>query len=171
MRLTLHTDYSLRVLMFLGLRGEGLASIREIADAYGISENHLVKVVHRLGRAGFIQTVRGRGGGLRLALPPERIRIGEVVRQTEEDLAPVECFTARGEPKPRSKVDEAAGCVIAGPCGLQSVLHEALRAYMAVLDRTTLSDLLQGRCGALAARLKVAPVPDASAFSRETMAG
>ncbi len=163
MRLTLMTDYSLRVLMFLGLReGGGLASIREIAQAYGISENHLVKVVHRLGQTGLVETVRGRGGGLRLAVPPERIRVGEVVRLTEEGLGPVECFTPQGEPRPRAPTDAAggAGCVIAGPCGLQRTLHEALRAYMAVLDRTTLADLLRGRCGALASRLGVAPVPD-----------
>lgn len=164
MRLTLMTDYSLRVLMFLGVRGDGpgLASIREIAQAYGISENHLVKVVHRLGQTGLVETVRGRGGGLRLAVPPGEIRLGDVVRLTEESLAPVECFTARGEPEPRAGAGggPAAGCVIAGPCGLQRTLHEALRAYMAVLDRTTLADLLRGRCGALASRLGVAPVPD-----------
>ncbi len=165
MRLTLHTDYALRVLMFLGLRPGGLSSIREIAQAYRISENHLVKVVHRLGRTGMVETVRGRGGGLRLAVPPGEIRLGDVVRLTEESLAPVECFTARGEPEPRPGAGGGpAGCVIAGPCGLQRVLHEALRAYMAVLDRATLADLLGGRCGALAGRLGVAlppGVPDA----------
>ena len=160
MRLTLHTDYALRVLMFLGLRPGGLSSIREIAQAYGISENHLVKVVHRLGQSGLVETVRGRGGGMRLAVPPREIRVGDVVRLTEENLGPVECFTARGEPKARAGADEAAGCVIAGPCGLQQTLHEALRAYMAVLDRTTLADLLRGRCGVLAARLGVTPAPD-----------
>ena len=170
MRLTMHTDYALRVLMFLGLRPGGLSSIREIAQAYQISENHLVKVVHRLGRTGMVETVRGRGGGLRLAVPPGKIRLGDVVRLTEESLAPVECFTARGEPEPRPGGGPAdggpAGCVIAGPCGLQRVLHEALRAYMAVLDRATLGDLLGGRCGALAGRLGVAlapGVPDAPA--------
>ena len=164
MRLTLHTDYALRVLMHLGrLRPGELASIREVADAHRISENHLVKVVHGLGRAGFIETLRGRGGGLRLARPPGEIRLGDVVRLTEESLAPVECFTARGEPEPGAGTGgsgvSAAGCDIAGPCGLQRVLHEALRAYMAVLDRATLGDLLGARCGALAGRLGVALVP------------
>ncbi|WP_019459254.1 Rrf2 family transcriptional regulator, partial [Roseomonas sp. B5] len=80
MRLTLHSDYALRTLIFLGLRPQRLVSIAEIAKAYRISENHLTKVVHRLGQAGFVETLRGRGGGLRLARPPEEIRIGDVVR-------------------------------------------------------------------------------------------
>jgi len=138
-RLTLHTDYALRVLMYLGLRrGEDLASIREIAEAYGISENHLVKVVHGLARAGFVETLRGRGGGLRLAMPPERIRIGAVVRQTEDDMALVACFS------------DHRRCSIAGVCRLQALLGEALAAFLAVLDRTTLADLLiPGHAGML----------------------
>lgn len=143
-RLTLHTDYALRVLMYLGLRGEGLASIREIAEAYRISENHLTKVVHGLARAGFVETLRGRGGGLRLALPPERISIGAVVRRTEEDMALVACFA------------DAHACAIAGPCRLQSLLGEALGAFLAVLDRATLADLLGPGRAAMISRLGLA---------------
>ena len=92
MRLTRYTDYALRTLIYLGLNESRVSSIAEIARAYGISESHLTKVVHQLGRIGLVQTTRGRGGGLRLARPPAEIVVGAVVRQTEEDLALVECF-------------------------------------------------------------------------------
>jgi Rrf2 family nitric oxide-sensitive transcriptional repressor len=128
--LTLYSDYALRVLMYLGLRGDELASIREIAEAYRISENHLTKVVHGLSRSGFVHTLRGRGGGLRLAMPPKQILVGAVVRTTEEDMALVACFA------------DSHSCAIAGPCRLQSLLNEALAAFLAVLDRATLEDLL-----------------------------
>lgn len=130
MRLTLFTDYALRSLIFLGLRGEAGGRIREIAEHYAISEHHLTKVVQKLARAGFVQTLRGRGGGLRLARAPEAIGVGDVVRALEEDLALVECFG----PAPR--------CVIRRSCGLKGVLGEALAAFLAVLDRYTLADLL-----------------------------
>ncbi len=96
MRLTRYTDYSLRCLMYLGLHGPGLTSIHEIATAYGISEHHLTKVVHELGRSGVVETVRGRGGGIRLARPPAEIGIGAMVRATEESFALVDCFSAEG---------------------------------------------------------------------------
>ena len=138
MRLTLHTDYALRVLMHLGRLPPGaLASIRDIAEAHRISENHLVKVVHGLGRAGFIETLRGRGGGLRLARPPGEIRVGDVVRHAEGDLAVVACFGPDGRPGPGG-----GGCVLAGACRLQGLLGGALGAFLAVLDRATLADLL-----------------------------
>jgi Rrf2 family transcriptional regulator, nitric oxide-sensitive transcriptional repressor len=140
MRLTRYTDYALRTLLYLGLHGRDLASIGDIARAYGISENHLTKVVHHLGRLGFVETVRGRGGGLRLARAPEAIGIGEVVRRTEDDLALVDCFTA-------------TSCAIAGACGLQRALGEALAAFLGVLDRYTLADLLRPGGAATAARL------------------
>jgi Rrf2 family nitric oxide-sensitive transcriptional repressor len=131
MRLTRHTDYALRVLIYLGLRPARLSSIREIADSYGISENHLMKVAHRLGTAGFIETARGRGGGLRLARAADAIGIGDVVRQMEDDLALVECLGA------------ANRCRIAGNCVLSGALQEGLAAFLAVLDRYTLADLVR----------------------------
>ena len=131
MRFTRYTDYALRVLMYLGLKGESLATIKEIADAFGVSENHLMKVVHELGRHGFVSTQRGRQGGLRLASPPDRIVIGAVVRACEEDLRVVECFDAKTN-----------GCPISGVCGLSGMIDDALAAFLAVLDRKTLADVL-----------------------------
>lgn len=133
MRLTRHTDYALRMLMFLGIAGGRRASIHDIAGCYGISENHLMKVAHGLGRLGFIETIRGRNGGLRLARPPGEIRIGDVVRRTEEDLSLVECFGA------------ANACRITQSCALRGMLGEALAAFLSVLDRYTLQDLLRPR--------------------------
>ncbi len=159
MRLTAHTDYALRVLMYLGLprRPGPLASIREIAAAHRVSENHLVKVVHGLGRAGFVETTRGRGGGRRLARPPDQIRVGDVVRWAEGDMAVVACFRPDGRPGPGGGGGGAAagGCPLAGACRLQGLLGEALGAFLAVLDRATLADLLPGpgRLGGVAARL------------------
>ena len=131
MRLTVYTDYSLRMLIYLGLRPEGLSTIQEIADAYGISKNHLMKVAHQLGLTGYVETVRGRNGGLRLARPADEIGIGEVVRSTEEDFALVECFDP-----------EHNRCAISPVCQLQAALGEALDAYLSVLDRYTLADVL-----------------------------
>jgi Rrf2 family nitric oxide-sensitive transcriptional repressor len=148
MRLTLHTDYALRTLIYLGLRPGRRVSIRDIAKSYRISENHLVKVVHNLGRGGFLQTTRGKGGGLQLARPPEEIRIGDVVRFTEEDMALVTCFQAPAE---------GGGCALLNICRLQSLLGEALAAFMAVLDSRTLADLIASpNRAALAARLGLA---------------
>lgn len=134
MRLTVHTDYALRVLIHLGLLEGRTGTIEEVATAYGISRNHLMKVAHRLGKAGFVETMRGRGGGLRLARPAAEICVGAVVRATEEDFALVECF-------PPLQKD----CVIWPACTLRHVLAEALAAYFAVLDGYTLADLLQNR--------------------------
>ncbi len=131
MRFTRYTDYALRVLMYLGRKGEGLSTIKEIAARYGISENHLMKVVHQLGRDGYITTVRGRQGGMRLAAAPEDICIGAVVRSTEDDLRIVECFH-----------DETNACPITGVCGLSGMIDEALAAFLAVLDQKSLADVL-----------------------------
>ncbi|MBM7649521.1 Rrf2 family nitric oxide-sensitive transcriptional repressor [Bacillus ectoiniformans] len=131
MRLTLYTDYSLRVLIYLGSKERSeLSNIKEIAEAYGISKNHLMKVIHELGKMGIIETIRGRNGGIRLALPPEEINIGAVVRKTEDDFYLVECFNPDGNQ-----------CVITPVCGLKHVLFQALQAYLAVLDGYTLKDL------------------------------
>ncbi len=130
MRLTRYTDYSLRVLIYLAAHPEGFGTVQAIADAYDISRHHLMKVVQELGRRGYVDTVRGRGGGLRLRLSPERINIGRVVRDMENDLALVECFGPDNR------------CVITPACSLKNLLADAMRAFMAVLDRHTLADLL-----------------------------
>lgn len=132
MRLTRYTDYALRTLMYLGLKSDGeLATISEIAVRYGISENHLMKVVHRLGLFGFVTTVRGRQGGVALARDPAEINIGDVVRRCEDDLRLVECFDV-----------QTNTCPIAQVCALQAVLGQALAAFLDVLDQHTLADLL-----------------------------
>ncbi len=130
MRLNTFTDYSLRVLMYLGTRTGRLATIGEIAVAHGISENHLMKVVQELSRCEYVETVRGRSGGMRLAKQPEDIVVGDVVRRTEADLALAECFT------PTSL------CRIQPACQLKGILEEALAAMFLVLDSYTLADLL-----------------------------
>lgn len=134
MQLTQFSDYSLRTLIYLGLRDGSLATIEEIAGAYGISESHLTKVVHKLGRLGVIDTVRGRGGGMRLSRRPADINIGATVRLTEGNLTIVECFDVVHNT-----------CPIAPVCGLNGALNEALQAFMAVLDRYTLADIISNR--------------------------
>lgn len=130
MRLTVQSDYSLRVLMYLAADPERRATIPEIARAYAISVNHLMKVVHGLAQSGFVETVRGRGGGLKLARPASAISVGEVLRVVEEDFALVECLGSRN------------ACRITGVCRLKRVLLEALQAYMGVLDQWTVADLV-----------------------------
>ncbi|MEM7224495.1 MAG: Rrf2 family transcriptional regulator [Pseudomonadota bacterium] len=132
MRLTSYADYAMRVLMYLGLAQDRLATIQEIADAFGISKNHLMKIVHDLQLAGYIQSVRGRAGGIRLGRPPHEILVGDVIRHCEEDFQLVECFAT-----------ETNRCKIFGPCALHGVLREALGAYFEVLDRHSLADLLK----------------------------
>ena len=134
MRLTYHSDYAMRLLMYVALKDGALVQIKEVADAYGISKNHLMKVVFQLGKLGFLETVRGRNGGFRLARAPQDITVGEVVRKTEQSFALVECFD------PGSN-----GCVITGACRLRGVLRKALDAYLAVLDEHTLAGLIQPR--------------------------
>lgn len=134
MQLTRYSDYSLRVLIYLAVDPERRATIDEIARAYGISKTHLMKVVHQLGLRGFVETLRGRGGGLQLARPPEEISVGAVVRASEENLALVECFDR-----------ETSACAIERACGLRPVFDEALAAFLAVLDGYTLADLVARR--------------------------
>ena len=145
MRLTLHTDYGLRVLIYLAAKQSEPATIPEIAGAYGISRGHLMKVVNELARLGYVTTTRGRNGGITLGLPAGAIRIGEVVRRTEENLALVECF---------SKAD--TGCRIDGACRLKGALADALGAFLGVLDGYTLEDIVKGRSTPLLKRLKLA---------------
>ncbi|MCJ1901434.1 MULTISPECIES: Rrf2 family transcriptional regulator [Paracoccus] len=129
MRLTRYTDYAMRVLLYLGREPERLCSIGEIAQAYGISQNHLMKVINDLVHAGFLASLRGRNGGIRLARPPAEINIGALVRHTEDDFDLVGCGT----------------CIIAPACGLTSVLDEAMAGFMAVLDGCSLADVLARR--------------------------
>jgi Rrf2 family nitric oxide-sensitive transcriptional repressor len=134
MRLTVFTDYGLRVLLFLATQPGRRATIAEIATAYAISENHLMKVVQHLGKAGLLTNVRGRGGGLELARAPAAINIGDVVRATESAMLPAECFD-----------HEHNTCPITGICKLAGVLDEAMRAFYDVLGRYTLEDLTRNR--------------------------
>jgi Rrf2 family nitric oxide-sensitive transcriptional repressor len=134
MKLTGFTDFSLRVLIYLAVDTSRGATIAEIADSFGISENHLVKVVHFLGRHGWIDTVRGKGGGIQLAMPPEQVSVGGVVRDTEGTVMAAECFSEGG-----------GNCVISSCCRLQDVLGEAVKAFYIVLDGYTLADLARNR--------------------------
>jgi Rrf2 family nitric oxide-sensitive transcriptional repressor len=132
MRLTAFSDYALRVLIYLALRQEGLTTIGEIASAYGIPENHLMKVVHHLGQQGYVKTIRGKGGGIRLARAPTQIIVGEVLRSTEGSPPFVECFDPH-----------TSNCRIQAACRLHLILRRALDAMFEVLDQHTLSDLLE----------------------------
>lgn len=129
MRLTRYTDYSLRVLIHLALNDDRLCSIGEIARTYDVSHNHLMKVVNALAHDGFIETVRGRAGGMGLARPAEKISVGEVVRRTEEGFQLADC----------------SGCTLSPACGLTGVLAKGMQAMMAVFDSYTIADLLTDR--------------------------
>ena len=134
-RLTVYTDYSLRTLLYLALRdADYLATIQEIADTYNISKNHLMKVTYELGKLGYIDTIRGRGGGIRLAVDPSSITIGQVVRQTEDDFNIVECFN-----------HEQNLCIISPACKLKHILYDAMQAYLNVLNQYTLADVAQNK--------------------------
>jgi Rrf2 family nitric oxide-sensitive transcriptional repressor len=142
MQLTRHTDYALRVLIHLVAAPSARATIADIADGYGLSRNHLMKVVHHLGQGGFIATQRGRGGGFMLAHPPEEISIGAVVRHSEPDMRMADC----------------PSCAIRAACGLSGILAEATNAFLAVLDRHSLADAARDRRG-LAALIAALPAP------------
>ncbi len=130
MRLTMMTDYAMRLLIYVAQRPERLCTIAEVARAYDISEAHLMKVTHQLGLAGWIETVRGKGGGMRLAHRPEDINVGAVVRRMESDFLITECFGT------------ASRCTLTGNCGLNGILNDALRAFLERLDAHTLADVL-----------------------------
>ncbi|MCP1469644.1 Rrf2 family nitric oxide-sensitive transcriptional repressor [Sphingobium sp. OAS761] len=129
MRLTRYTDYAMRVLLYLGRQPDRLCSIAEIAQAYAISQNHLMKIVNDLVNAGYLESVRGRKGGIRLARSAEEINVGALIRHTEDDFDLVEC----------------GSCLIAPACGLTSVLDEALRGFLTILDGYSLADVLARR--------------------------
>jgi Rrf2 family transcriptional regulator, nitric oxide-sensitive transcriptional repressor len=129
MQLTLFSDYSLRVLLYLSTHHDRRVPLPEISAAYGISQHHLVKVVQRLVEEGLVESVRGRGGGLRLGRPPRDINVAAVVRMTEPNLTLVECFDARTN-----------ACPIDAACGLKAALVRAQNAFFAELERYTLAD-------------------------------
>ena len=131
MRLSLHSDYAVRVLIFLGTHTEQLCTIEEISRGYGISKNHLVKIVHELSKAGYVQSVRGKGGGIRLGMDAAEISIGQLVRKMEFDFQVAECFNPL-----------TCNCCIAGVCRLTASLRDALDAFLETLDRQCLADLL-----------------------------
>ncbi len=130
MHVTRYTDYSIRVLIYLAVQGDRLATIQEIAESYDISRNHLMKVVHQLNKNGYIETVRGKNGGMRLHMAPADINVGVLVRETEQDLNMVECFSAKN------------ACRISPVCGLKGMFGEALDAFMKTLDQYTLEDVI-----------------------------
>ena len=149
MRLTLMTDYALRLLIHVGQHPDRLCTIAEVAGAYGISEAHLMKITHQLGQAGFIETVRGKGGGMRLAAPPAKIGLGTVVRRLEPDFALVECLAADNR------------CVLTGRCRLAGILSDGLDGFLSHLGRYTLADLLPDAVPVPAAASKTGTKPRA----------
>src|SRR5512139_1354235 len=133
MQLTKFTDYALRVLIYLAQHPVGLATIADIAKDYDIPATHLMKVVHRLAQRGYIVTVRGKGGGMRLAKAPDMINVGDLVRDTEDNIDLVECFSS-----------EKQNCPLLPACALKSVLVEARKSFLATLDFYRLSDIMGG---------------------------
>ncbi len=148
MRLTTLTDYALRLLIYIGQRRERLCTIAEVAQAYDISEAHLMKITHLLGQAGWIETVRGKGGGMRLAHEPADINLGALVRSTESDFALVECLADHNM------------CSLTGQCRLTGVFTDALAAFLARLDAVTLADVLPANA------VSTGPVPVSLAHLR-----
>jgi Rrf2 family nitric oxide-sensitive transcriptional repressor len=151
MKLTRYTDYALRVLIYLAINPDRQCSIAEIAKSYGISENHLMKVVQQLARDGLLASTRGRGGGIRLGKNPEEIRIGAVVRLTEPDMDLAECST----------------CVIHGVCGLTSAFGRATSLFLKVLDEYTLADVVRSG-DSLRALLRLGLAPKSHRRKRES---
>lgn len=134
MRLTLHTDYALRVLMYAGVKGDALSTVGEIVEHFDISKGHIMKVVHRLGQKGYLETVRGKNGGIRLARKPAQINVGSVVRDMEEELGVLGCLRGNG-----------GYCRIEECCVLRRALRDATNAFLAAVDQYTLDDLVKPR--------------------------
>lgn len=134
MRMTLHTDYALRMLIYIATRRDGVCTVNDVAEAYQLSRNHLLKVAQTLRGLGLIETTRGRSGGIRLAVAPGEIKVGALVRATEEDFSLIECMQAQGRV-----------CAISPACRLKGMLHEALAAFLVVLDKYTLEDIVRNR--------------------------
>jgi Rrf2 family nitric oxide-sensitive transcriptional repressor len=129
MRLTLHTDYAFRILMYLAANDKRLTTIDEIANYYKISKNHLVKVVNKLVKAGFIEAIRGKGGGMRLGLEAEKINLGSVIRVTEPDFALVECLSTSNS------------CVLTSICGLKHILNNAMNNFIKELEKYNIKEV------------------------------
>lgn len=146
MKLTSYTNFAMRSLQLAALKAPDLIRVDDVVRVHGLARPHVVKIVHELGQAGYIVTQRGRGGGFRLAKPAEQIIVGDVVRLTEGPLDLVECFN------PQSNT-----CPLIGICKLSRALHEATRAFMAVLDDLTLADIASNRSDLLA---RIAPLED-----------
>lgn len=134
MQLTIFTDYGLRTLMYVAAYPERRCSVREVAEHYGISRNHLVKVVHHLALRGYLDSSKGKGGGIQLAKAPETLRIGDVVRDLEPNMQMAECFNR-----------ETNSCRISSNCQLKHYLMEATNAFIATLNRYTLADAVQDK--------------------------
>jgi Rrf2 family nitric oxide-sensitive transcriptional repressor len=145
LEISLYSDYSFRVLMYLALHGQKLVQIKTISDAYRVSENHLVKVVQHLVRLGYVASVRGRSGGIRLAKAPEEIGLGDVFRKTEPSLKLLACFEA-----------EHTGCPIVSVCDLNVTFQKAMKCFLDELDRQTLANLV-GRRQSMLATLNIQP--------------
>lgn len=140
MRLTLHTDYALRVMVHAGMKDGQLVTINEIAALHGISKNHLTKVVHQLGRSGYLETVRGKYGGLRLTASPDDIRLGEFVHRVEEDFAIARCM--------REEEEAAEICILEESCVARQAFADGVSAFVSALNNYTLADMIAAeRCG------------------------
>lgn len=164
MKLTNYSDYALRSLIYLATKPEpqALANISDIANSYDISKSHLTKIIHKLGKLGYIETIRGKNGGIRLACAPEDINLGVLIKQIEPDFELVECFAAtipnannaeqQGLPiklidelENNSTINTKLGCVISPVCQLKSVFFEALTAFIMVLEKYTLADIIENK--------------------------
>ena len=148
MRLTTYTDYALRTLMYLAVHRTRLVTIQDIADVHGIAKNHLTKVVHQLGLLGYVESLRGRNGGLKLGMEPAQINLGDVVRSTEPDFFMAECFNP-----------DKNRCIMSSTCILKDTLHTATQAYLAVLDGVTLENLTTTSNGADAGKSAFKSIP------------
>ena len=157
MRLTMMTDYAMRLLMYVAQRPERLCTIAEVARAYEVSEAHLMKVTHQLGLNGWIETVRGKGGGMRLAHRPDKINLGAVVRSMESDFQLTECFGT------------ANRCSLTGACRLNGIMQDALQNFLASFDAHTLADIVPAAGAGTAGGLRERPL--ARAVSRARAAG
>ncbi len=136
MQITRFTDYGLRTLMYVAARSENITSVKEIAEHYGISRNHLVKVVHRLSQLGYIETTKGKGGGLQIAQGTENLCLGDLIKQLEPNMNIVECFDAKTNT-----------CRITGSCQLKNYLFEATKNFIDTMNKYTLADAVQNKDG------------------------